>query len=357
MTLLHADGFDHWGSLANMQIGGWFYETNDATNASVSGINPRTGVYCLLFPNEVSSGYNRFRFIWDAATSTIGLGVAHYIPSAYLAEGHGFQFQDAGANNLITVTFNTNGGFTVYKLSAGDPFAVNMGSSLVNVVVPGSYNYVEVACKIHLSAGFVEIRVNGATVLTIVGNTGTTGTLLGGVRFGKVKTSFSGSEVGVDMRLDDLVIWDDTGTMNNGFLGDVRCDTLFPNADTVTADWTPSSGTDGFALIDEVPPNTAGYIEAEQPGDISEFEKTGVSIDATSVAAVQLFSLAQKTDSGPSTFRMGVQSAANVENSPIIAPGTGFAFYNAIFELNPNGDIPWTKTALNLANIRLTRED
>ena len=352
MAMIHADGFDHWGTRQNMEIGGWIWTNNQLAVTSISTDNNRTGDYSLLFPVGVQAGFNRLRRMYDGANNTCIVGFAHFTSSTYLNEGFGVTFNNLANDWLCTILFNNNGGFTAYKNLAGDPFGTNLGQSLVNVVTPGSYNYIEMKMVADSVAGQLEVRVNGVTVLLIAGNVAVAGTKINGFTFGKLRLL----DIGRDTYIDDLVLMDGTGTINNDFIGDVRCYTSFPDADTADAQWALSSGTDGFALIDEVPPNTGGYIEAVNPGDVSEFEKTPIGIEITGASAVMLFALAAKTDAGVTDFRLGVQVSAVVENSALLTPGTAFAYYSYVFERNPNGNIPWTKTSLNLTNIRVTRE-
>lgn len=352
MAVIRADGFDHWGSRSTMEIGGWVYTSNDGVNnVAVSTSNPRTGAYCLSFPSNVSAAYNQMSLIWDAVSDTVGIGFAHYIPANYSAAGFGASFTSLAGNGLISFMINQNNAFEIWKGNGTTRLNTLLATSRVNAIQPGSYNYIEMKVKMHATAGTVEIRVNEVTVLAFLGSTGAT--LASGVDIGKITT---GVVVGQTTKIDDLIIWDGSGTFNNDFLGDRRCATSFPSADTVLAAWVPLSGA-GYASIDEVPPSTADYIVANQPGDISEFEKGSIGVVATAVAGVQIYAYARKEDVGSSTFRLGVNSVGVVSNGPKIAPGIGWAFYNQIFELNPNGNIPWTKTAIDAANLRLTRED
>ena len=61
---------------------------------------------------------------------------------------------------------------------------------------------------------------------------------------------------------DDLYICDGAGTDTNDFLGICRVIGLFPNSDTGTIQWTPSTGTTHYNLVDENPPDgDTSYVE------------------------------------------------------------------------------------------------
>lgn len=55
-------------------------------------------------------------------------------------------------------------------------------------------------------------------------------------------------------------------------LGGVRAQLYVPTADGAYSDWSPSAGTDHFALIDEDPVSAADYIASGTPGDVDLFE-------------------------------------------------------------------------------------
>ena len=51
-------------------------------------------------------------------------------------------------------------------------------------------------------------------------------------------------------RFRHLVLWDNQGSSFNGWLGELRDAALRPTADTA-ADWTPSTGSTRWDLLDE----------------------------------------------------------------------------------------------------------
>jgi len=73
------------------------------------------------------------------------------------------------------------------------------------------------------------------------------------------------------------------------------------------------------------------------------------------VAAICPVARAFKDSAGPSTFTIGINSNGNVINSPQFLPNTTVTYFSQVFELNPDGNIPWTRTAMDDATIRLTR--
>jgi hypothetical protein len=59
--------------------------------------------------------------------------------------------------------------------------------------------------------------------------------------------------------------WDDMVFGTGGWPNDLRIDPLYVTADTTDADWTPSTGTDHYACVDDVPPS-ADYVYTDVDG-------------------------------------------------------------------------------------------
>lgn len=59
--------------------------------------------------------------------------------------------------------------------------------------------------------------------------------------------------------LGDYASWDDFVFGEGGWPGDLRIDPLAVTADSGTPEWTPSTGSDNYACVDDVPPS-ADYV-------------------------------------------------------------------------------------------------
>ena len=83
---------------------------------------------------------------------------------------------------------------------------------------------------------------------------------------------------------------DDVYVTNSGArLGESRVAALYPNADTADADWTPSTGTDHYALVDETTVNSdADYVASGTVGDLDLYETGDLPFVPDSIHAVQV---------------------------------------------------------------------
>lgn len=350
MALLWADGFDTYtptgGNSTNADMLASGYSAAWGQGSLVqNAAQARTGIGYYA-ANSNTQYINR---VLDATVSTLIVGVGMYnesVGSTQAVSSNGVHFLANGAS-VFRVVATSLGSLAVYT---GQSAGTKLGESAPNLL-NATWLYLEVKAVRDSAAGTIEVRLQGTTVLLITGlNLGTFDwqqVRVGGPVFENPRQT---------IRYDDLYICDNSGAYNNDFLGDRRCLTLFPNADTASAAWVPSTGTSGFAMIDETPPNDADYIQANATGDISEFQKGSITINTNDIAAVVVFARLQKTDAGTSTARIGVHSNSFVNNSAELAPGTSWGGFRYIVERDPNGGIAWTRANVDAATIRLTRE-
>src|SRR5690606_5254270 len=104
--------------------------------------------------------------------------------------------------------------------------------------------HLEIKVVQHASTGSIEVRINGATVINETGlnTTDTIGQI--GLLAG------TGSSSAQNIYIDNLYVWDDTGAVNNDWLGERLVYTLMPDGDGPTQDWTLSTGSDTYDLLD-----------------------------------------------------------------------------------------------------------
>lgn len=334
MSIIWAESFDFYGtSTAAFALRGYIVgnETSFSTTA-------RTGTRALATSGATNDQY--LRKILDNPETVLGIGCG-FRPGGLSTSSTnvpGFKVGGArwGVNNSLGITVVSNAGAIV-------------GQSANNILTTGTYFWIESKFESNGDGtGNIEVRVNGATVVAVNG-------LSMGASF--TEWRFQQGNNSSSQIIDDLVIWNDAGTLYNDFVGDRRCFTSFPNADETLQEWTPSTGTSGFAMIDESTPSDTDYVEALANGDISEFEKDVIGINTNDIAAVQIIGRALKDDTGPAGFRLGINSNGVVQNSQRFLPNTTVTYFDTIIERDPNGSIAWTKTAVDAATVRITRDD
>lgn len=256
----------------------------------------------------------------------------------------GFYFRIGSNDNAIRACLNNQLGVSVWQ------GGTKLGNTAANQYAANNYFYMECQVNAGIGDASIVVRINGNIVLSIIGLTISD---IDGFGIGR---GFIG-EVS-NCRYDDWTVADGLGTLNNSFLGDRRCETAFVDADTALADWTPSTGTSGFAILDNMPPNDGQYVEGSNSGDISEFELTPMGIATNDVAGIVIIGRSAKDEGGTADFRLGINSAGFVNNGPLESPNVtpSYSYFQHVVERNPNGNIPWTRTTRDAALPRLTRD-
>jgi len=332
MAVFYADGFDHYGTgatgLANMLKRNWS-SSGSGPQSSVS----RTGGNAWSGNDNTGSG---MRFAFPAPKDVVGVAFAVRVDTLPSGEDSDIlrmaRISDTFNNQMCCLTIGTTGAIRL-RNSAG----TTLFSSAAGVLAAATWNHVEVKYTFAGTGGECEVRVNEVVVIDV-----------SGVNLGAAATAEqctfddrAGASGFTTWYIEDLVVWDDLGGENDDFLGDVSVFTHMPNADTATADWTKSTGTVGYVILDDIPPD-ADYLEAATPGDRSDFEMPTFSVGNVSlVKAVQRFSLVSKASAGTATFQQGVVSNAVDGDGAVHSPTTTAGYYNDVFQVDPDTGLPW----------------
>lgn len=343
MALVWADGFDFFGTVqANMLQAGYTF----ASVIALANGQGRTGNFAI----QIAGDNRMVKRPLDTPTGTLGQGVAVF-PNIFPAATretvtNGIRWESAGAMELMVVPNAARG------LSVVDRTNTVKGASAPNILQGSSWQWIEAKAIMNVggvvNTGSVEIRVQGQVKLIVNGLN-----LPNQFAFHCLGCN-AGGLGSFDGYFDDWIVWDTSGTKNNDFMGDRRLFPSLPTANGANQNFIPSSGT-AFDRINDVPPVDTSYIEGLVAGDISDFAKTAIGINANDVAAVMIWGRVFKTDAGVASFRLGIESGAFVQNSAELFPGIGGSWWTSIVERDPNGTIDWTKVNVDAASLRITR--
>lgn len=346
------DGFDHYGTGAaakTAMLDGIYAEVSGTT--PVVTTQPRTGSASII-----NDGVRR---ILGSAKTVVGIGAAFYQISLPTINGRRglFDFRDAANGIQCVITVQTTGAIAAYRgtLASG----TLLGTSADGVFVANSYQHVEARVFFSQTVGTIEVRINGVTVLNL---TGVDNVFTALVECSQVQVIPTSSGAGGNLYCDDLFCWDDLGTTNNDFLGDRRVRTIFPDANTAVADWTPVGAATGYECIDDAAPdNETTYIEAapliESPTVplISEFGLADPPVGVGAISAVQTYVRMRKTEAGDTNVQVSVLSNGDVSAGVDRAITEAYTYYTDMHELNPDTGTPWSESSLAAAKIRIAR--
>lgn len=258
-----------------------------------------------------------------------------------------FEFRDAANAMLARLVLQTTGTLSVLTLGGG------RYTTAVPVVVAEAYQHLEMMVHFHGTAGWFEVRVNGVTVLSVADiNTGSTQCAQVAMLFNA--SSSIGSGLIADM--DDLFCYDDTGSFNNTFIGDRRVITLFPDADTIEADWSVVGAADGFAAINQAAPDSdTTYISSTTPGEVSEFTLQNLPAGISNISAVVAVGMMRKTEAGVANVQMSAVSGA-AETPGADRPVTErYTYWQDVFETDPASAAPFTPAEVDALRIKFER--
>ena len=347
MSLLHADGFAHYGTGAtsetNMALGLW---ASISTGVQALTTNPRSpGTHHL----RIGGSNDEARRVFGAdKASGVGVGFALYLLALPSANQRAvvLQLRDGTNTAKLTLELTTTG---VLNLRQGDHTGTILASSAA-VFTAGAYQHFECKAILNAVTGQVEVRRNGVTVLSFNGNTGS-GTL---EQYAMRWQGTAGANDQMDFA--DLHAWDVAGAVNNTFLGDVVWYPVRPTADQAASDFVRNTGSADFSCINEATPDgDTTYIEAGTAGNVSEFSMTDLPATAGEIIGVFMQPMSRKTDAGAGNLRVSLLSGASVAAGTDRPITTIYTYYPDVFETDPATGVKWTPSGINAMNLRLAR--
>ena len=170
---------------------------------------------------------------------------------------------------------------SIYNIPTG--FIIYKSGTLATVVTtPGSsgLTHVEIKLYSHISAGTVQIKINGNLVADVSG-LNTSGAAINQVYICPTNT---------DVYIDNIFIADD-------WQGELTSYLLKPTSD-VTSDFTPSTGSDNYAMVDDdAEDGDTTYVESSTVGhkDLYGYEDAPTNID---IKAVSIVTVMKEVDPG-----------------------------------------------------------
>jgi hypothetical protein len=345
MAILFADDFKGYGTNPAFLLNGLYAQagvglvTDPDTNASgvvmqaqINGINGTA--LRRVFPSNYTTAGAAFR-LWLAA-----------LPIT-TAQTPAFLFSDASNVEQFYISITTTGAMQV---RLGAAYGTVLATTSGPVLVANAWNHIEFKAVASATVGTIEIRVNGVPVAVFT-------TLNTGTQYSQFRIDKPNS-VGatLDFYVKDLVVWNSTGSSNNNFLGTVSVVGMTPSSD-ISLNWTPSTGTTGWNLLDNSPPlDGTEYITAPFPAPSpASFNLTDLPANVTSVRAMITQVRARKVDGGDGNIQASLLSGAATANGADRPITTAFTYYEDVFEVDPNTSAAWTPSAANAARLKINR--
>lgn len=232
---------------------------------------------------------------------------------------------------------------TVYH-GADNAWSVNIGgvtyTSPNNKFTVNVWAYLELKFKLHSSAGYIELRVDEETIINETGiNTGLDTDYIDFVKWVQTGVFQSNS------CFQDIYICDNSGGVNDDFLGDIKVDILRPNASGDSTDFTPSTGSNWENVKEVTIDDDTTYNESELVGDKDLYNLD--STTSTIIHGVQQFTVMRKNDVGTKGARQVLKSGSTEDVGDTKFLNDSYTGYRRPFDVNPDTTTAWTQTTLN----------
>ncbi len=344
MSLLFIDGFDHYATADitkkwNAILGA---ASINASSGRRGGGALRTASYAQYVSKSFTAGAS---FVMGASfkfSSFTGLVFAQAI----------FALFDS-ATTQCELRANTDGSLSVTRNGT----ALTAGTS-TNIMLTNAEYYIEwkVTIADSIGANSCKVRVNGVDWITVATGQDTKNTANASATSVRVGQTTS-PPTGITLDTDDFYLCDQSGSTNNDFLGDCRIDTLYPTSDGNYSQFTCSTGSSHFALVDEATPNTTDYNDGAAVNDRDSYGMGNLAALASqTVYGVQVNAAILKDDAGSKSAATFVRSSSTNGDGASAALGTSQVYVSQVFETDPNGAIAWTETTVNAmeAGVKVT---
>lgn len=321
MALLFMDGFGGEDILLK-----WDPNSQGMNTASASPRVPG----CFYANTNSSTIYKTI----TASTKVIaGLG---YSPSGngYIA----FMGDGGTVYHISVVRDNTTGRLQIRRGDTNGTLLVTGTQSLA----AGMWNYVEVSVTISDTVGEVHVRLNGNPTdeVSFVGDTKNGGTAS---MIDKITINPNGG------RLADVYILNDTGSVNNNFLGDVVVRTLSPSGNGNSSQLVGSDGnsTDNYLLVDEHPYSASDYAGSATVGQKDTYAMADLPAGVTTVYGVQISSIMRKSDASLAQSRLLLRSGGTDYAGITRTLTTSSIGYYELYPQDPATSAAWTPAGVN----------
>jgi hypothetical protein len=335
MALLWIDGFEQYADLNDV--------IDNYDSSQNAGIVMATGRH--------AGGNNRALDI-DFNNSN----VTRAIPESTSTIVVGFAYNSGIWSTSLDLLRLWSGGteMIVLRPSAGIELVVDRGSTQLGIttglgLIANQWYYIELKVFIHDSTGTVELWVDGSKELDLTSQDTRNGTPSTINRFQLVGNTNNA-------RFDDLYVLDDSGSDATDRLGDVRVETLFPDADGATNDFTAvGTGSTNADRVDDgiTPDDDTTYVHSATAADKDLYGFEAITGSVDTVYGVGVCLRLRKAEAGERTVRTVARSSTTEVESADKYLGVDWRYINHIYENDPNGGGNWTEANVNAAQFGL----
>lgn len=318
------------------------FDTNDSEQRMTAGYYESWNSYQSPWGTPMARAY--FNYTWRRRDITANSNSSLFLCGMWALK------PAASDNTLMNIlNFDLNQGASIYLLGDGRVAASRWNENAYTytsgtlypfeVNTPWRPHWIEIRANYADVGGYIQIYVDNQLCINISGDTNNGGTpSVDAVRF------FNG------VFLDDVVWWNNSspGLVESSFpIGPQRIVTLRPSGD-FSKQFTPSTGSNNFALIDEITPNTADFVSSTTSNHTDLYDLPDLPYTPVAVNGVQVKSMGWNSAlSGNSAMRNIIQSNTVTYESNNIPLFYSQRVNYSIWDRDPNGNTAWTVARIN----------
>lgn len=295
-----------------------------------------------IFPLLASPAANLVRFaFWfktnDAGSATGTRPIFALINATNSLGWFFFNSGTAGASKL---------GFCLFD----DDMTPSISSTSAATIGDGTWHHIEVAMAAHTSAGALAIWIDGVLDGASIGSGDTSNAASGDCTvFTHVKIAGCSNNSGTsDINIDDVIVWDDSGTGFTGQLTDLhRLRALPAEGNGTVNDFTPSTGSNYQNVDDAVSDGDTTYNESDTVGDEDRYDLAGsLGFSPAVIYAVLVENNVRREGIRAINSRNLIDLAGTTDYGDVRAVRAGFNNLQSVHELAPDA-AAWTEAKLN----------
>lgn len=320
MALLHIDGFDTFGT-GQLNL---LYATSIASITSGGRFSSSKGV--------VSLGTGGFITRYIGNKTTIFTGAA--IKGRPLTNNNLIEFLNSSLTAQLIAKFSSNGVLSVLRGST----ILGSASTIFN---EDTWYYIAVKVVFSNTVGSVELWVNGVKEID-VSSVDTQATAEDGCDYVRLRGPWG------TYYFDDWYISDDSGTTNNTLITEARVVPLVPTADTTQKDFTASTGSDNYAMVDEDGMDSdTTYVSTTTNGAKDIYDLGNLPAGVDTVYGIATYAFARKDNTDAVLFDFGVKSGSTESFSTGNVMASDYLGFEHVNNVDPNTSGAWSVSAVN----------
>lgn len=338
MTISTLDGMDWAGSVVTPDPYGFQL---DLGTVSASPGNGAFSGSCILLGSSSAGTYVRpLADTWSSATSVIRFWVK-MVAVGSPGDLSLLDIRSTGGTDQLRLMFRRSDD----RLSIQRAGSTLLASGTINLD-DGNWHHVELHTTIDGSAGVVYCWVDSALAFSATAqNTQAAAWTAHRVRMVAERTDSTNRWTNY---FDDLLV--ETGYTAGTQLGQHRIYSLVPNANTAVT-FTPSTGTDNFATVDDLPTDSADSNSTTTLNNQDLMAVTSLGFTPAEIYGVRLSAFLRRTAGTSSQGAALLKNGSTTSQTSAAAlTSTTLQFY-AYHTLNPDTSAAWTASDIDSSQI------